>query len=520
MYMKKLSKLVEKVLGFIEPDPSNWNQWVEDKELENVSQADCMQQFVGEMTKAKDNNLKVIVAGDYDCDGIIATSIMVDGLRRFGIDCGFYIPNRIKEGYGLHPHTVDLAYKKEYSYIVTVDNGVKAKDALERAKELGMYTIVTDHHRIEKNVCCDILVHPTTLEDCFSTLCGAGIAYECVRALGVDTSYHLQLAAVASVGDVMHVTKETRALIQKGLHELNQSRDQHLMPLANDYYLNEEGLGFQIVPKLNAVGRMSNLANVNNVVRYFLSEDDQEIVGLRQQLLEINDQRKRISDQMSKLALSKCQIQNSILMVCDESFHEGIIGLVAGSLCGSFNKPSIVLAKNEKGYKASMRSPNGFDCMEFLKGFDYYSAIGGHTQAAGFSINLQDYDAFECFVKTRIKEYSWEQKKKRTLIVSEDELGVEEIQSLDAIRPFGTGFEFPLFELKNPNIRSIFDIQKGKHRKITLQSGLQCMNFNQSLIDREKSVNQIESFIGKPQINEYKGRKSVTFVIESIVYKS
>ena len=378
---------------------------------------------------------------------------------------------------------------------------------------------VCDHHTIEEDVNCELLVHPTVMEEQFHTLCGAGVAYECIRALRTDTEYELELACVASIGDVMQVTNQTRAIIQNGLKVLNREKENHLFAFASDRILNETSVGFQIVPKLNAVGRLSNLGNVNNVVRYFLSEDLKEITSMQAQINHINDLRKKMSEQMCKDALKKCHTSQPILFVNDASFHEGIIGLVAGSLSSSYQKPVIVMTNNEQGFKASMRAPDGFDCMEFLKDFSGFQEIGGHKQAAGFSIDLQDLDEFVKYIRQKIQVYSWQAKPLDTLLVNEEDISIASIESLDVMRPFGPGFVCPLFELNDVQIKSVFDIQNGKHRKFTLQSGLQCMNFNQSDLDRDKSVISIAGFIGNVQINQYRGKKQATFIIEKIKYK-
>lgn len=514
-----MNKLLEKVLFYLESDQSKWEYWMNRQPLFDVSNALCMKMFKERIQKAIENKEKVMVAGDYDCDGISATTIMVSGLRSLGLDCGFYIPDRILEGYGLNENTVNLAYKKGYSLIVTVDNGVKACSALSLAKKLGMDVIVTDHHILDGDVDCFCLIHPDTLEDCFETECGAALAYECMRVLGVDTDYHLQLAGLASISDMMQVTKQTRAIIQNALVSINEMHEKHIFLLASDMELNEVSVSFQVVPKLNAIGRLSNLANVNNVVRYFLSENDRELYSLSSQISQMNDMRKKMSEQMVKQTLRRVNTSQDILICMDDSFHEGIIGLVAGNLCATYQKPCIILSKSNQGYKASMRAPEGFHCVEFLHPYGKFSAFGGHAGAAGFSLNLNEYNEFIDFIKKRMSEYHWSKSERKTLVIDDSELSLEAIQSLDVLRPFGPGFEFPMFELKKPDIKSIYDFQNHKHRKYTLHSGLQCMRFNQPQLEYNQSVNSIASFIGTVQVNQYRGRKQANFVIDEIVYK-
>ncbi|WP_297052522.1 DHH family phosphoesterase [uncultured Dubosiella sp.] len=452
--------------------------------------------------------------------GIMATSIMVGGLQAYGIETGFYIPDRIKEGYGLQPHTVQLAYEKGYRTIVTVDNGVKAKEALELAQTLGMTTIVTDHHVIEEDVNCDILVHPSLLEDEFSGLCGAGVAYECMRVLGVASDYHLMMAAVASIGDVMPVTKQTRCIIQHGIRLLNEKKEIHLSGFIKDQHVTETTIAFQVVPKINSIGRLSNMANANNVVRYMLSEDRDEIIKLAGQIEQINERRKVISAQMSDQALRMLDRRKAVHLIMSPGFHEGIIGLVAGKICNETNRPTIVAAKNVNGYKMSMRAPKGFDCLEFLKDFPSFSAIGGHTQVAGFSIDLADYASFERYVETRANTYEWrEAEPDHEMLIDESDINVAAIESLDILRPFGPGFEMPVMILENPSIKNLYDFQNARHRRYTLSSGACCMRFNQPGDEIQKSVNRIRSFEGELQVSEYRGRKQANFMIEKITYQ-
>lgn len=511
-----MENLAQKVLQFIVSDPKEWDYWTHTQRLAPVSQAPSIQSFVDFISTHKDE--KIFVGGDYDCDGILATTIMVHGLRRYGIEVGYYIPDRIREGYGLHPQTVQKAHAKGYTTIITVDNGVKAIDALEKAKSYGMTTIVTDHHEIENPVPCDLLVHPTNMEPVFSTLCGAGVAFECIRALGIATGYDLELAAIASIGDVMIVKGHTRAIIQQGLKRLNEKAESHISPLANDRQLNEVNVGFQIVPKLNAVGRLSNLGNVNTVVRYFLCSDRSQLFTFQQQINQLNDRRKDLSMQMVNHAKAKCALQEEVLLVSDASYHEGIIGLVAGNLCNAYHKPAIVMTKNQEGYKASMRSPEGFNCMTFLKDFPSYATFGGHAQAAGFSLSPQDYSLFKKYIHDRIQTFQWEEPHLETLSVLPEELSLSAIQSLDQLRPFGPGFVCPSFELIHPEIQSMFPIQNGKHVRYILRNGLECMNFNQTEQEKQKSVNQIYSFVGQVQINQFRGQRKPSFIIETINY--
>lgn len=517
--MTKLNNLALKVLQTLEPDKNKWEQWLEKKPLSAVLQTPEVQAFTERIHQAQQNHEKVFIFGDYDADGILATTIMVLALKKLNIEVGFYIPDRIKEGYGLNKDKCTLAHEKGYDLIITVDNGVAANEEVMHAQRLGMDVIVTDHHQIAEDSEADIFIHPSDLGTPYSNLCGAGVAFELSRALNTADDYQLQLACIADIADVMKVTGETRAIIQQGIASLNEKPDLRISSLADTFHYDETEIGFQIVPKLNSVGRLANRANANNIVRYFISDEPLEILQMAKQIRQINESRKQISNSMAEHARKNVNPHDPVLLIVDPGYHEGIIGLVANNLCQTFNKPAIVLTSGNDGYKGSMRAPDGFDCMDFLSGFEHFQTKGGHKGAAGFSLDLKYLDAFKEFVRKKGAVYTWQKEKKKEVVITDEDISVKSIESLDALRPFGPGFEMPVFKLENPKIKRLFDIQNGRHRKYTLESGLQCMRFNQSEEESKISAARIASFEGSLQINRYQGKKQPSFIIEKINYK-
>lgn len=514
-----LSPLAQQVLNLLEPDPEKRAQWIDRTPLYPVSESAAMNAFAARIEQAIRQKEKVFVAGDYDADGILSTAIMVSGLRSLGLEVGFYVPDRMKEGYGLSADTVAKAHAKGYSLIVTVDNGVRAEAALKKAAELGMDVIVTDHHTCETRPECKILIHPGVLEEEFRYLCGAGIAYECMRKLGAATNRHLMYAATASVGDCMQVKKETRAIIQAGLEQLNETQEPHLASLCKERVYDETSLGYQIVPRINAPGRLSNMANVNNIVRYFLSDNPADIRKIAAQIETINEQRKRLSEQTVAKCHSIIKPYKPVLVAADPSFHEGIVGLAAGNLSQTYQKPVIVCALTDSGYKCSMRAPEGFDCMEFLDGFPHYAALGGHKRAAGFTVPEASWPEFESFVQEKGKTMQWTPAEKPVLPIDPQSISADAIESLDVLRPFGEGFKCPQFSIDHPRIINFFDLSAGRHRKFTLEGGLQCLNFNQSSQDMAASPESIEKLLGSLSISRYQGRRQPSFLIDEIIYQ-
>lgn len=517
--MTELSAFARQVLAFIEPDVSRQNLFVTEAKLVDPCTSEAMNRFVLRLEQARSNQEKVLVAGDYDCDGILSTSIMTYALQDYGLQAGYYIPDRIREGYGLSCATVRLAKEKGYSLIITVDNGVKAFEAMETARELGIEVIITDHHLIEEPVEDCLLLHPATLGDPFSTLCGSGIAFECARALGQGQDRFLVWAAIASIGDCMEVTGQTRAIITQGLRLFNQSPDAHFRPFVRSLPITENDAAFQIVPKINAIGRMAHKANPNTFVRYLNTHNPAAIDDYAGKLIALNEQRRELSEQTCERALTLITPYHSVLLAMDPSFHEGVIGLAAGSICTRFGKPAIVCTESDKGIKGSMRAPAGFHCMDFLRQFDGYAALGGHAQAAGFTIAPDRYEDFRTFVVQQGRQFDWEPVPVKAMDINPEDITVENVRSLDVLRPFGTGFEPPRFMLENPPIISSFDLSAGRHRKMMLSNQVAMLHFNQTSSDLAQKTEDIETVYGTMSLSTFRNQVSADFLIDEIVYK-
>lgn len=519
--MNDFSPFLKKVLQKLEPDETKWEYWTKHQSLSPRITGKDADAFVSRILKAKENHEKVFILGDYDADGILGTSILVYTLRSLGIEAGFYIPDRIREGYGLKTSHVKSAHDKGYSIVITVDNGIHADEAIDYAKNQDMDVIVSDHHSYIKEPNADIVLHPFKLEKEYQTLCGAGMAFEMSRLLIGENEYLLSLAAVASVADCMKVKGETRAIIQNGLDIINHSGDYHIRGLCSESVINEKTLGFQVCPKLNAIGRLANMANANNGVRYFLCFDPVKQEHIRAQINQINDKRKQLTTQMSEIALGKVgNSPDNVLVVYDDSFHEGIIGLIAQNLSKKYQRPAIVLTITQNGYKGSMRAPEGFNCMDFLACFEHFRDCGGHENAAGFTIDLDDYEKFRQYCRSQDAKAEWKKTENEPILVDSSEITVSNIKELDKLRPFGEGFRLPDFEIIDPPIKNIYNLQNGRHRRYVLNNGVECMRFNQPEKEYYKSSIDISSLVGSLELNTFQGRVKPNMIIDKIRYKS
>lgn len=502
---KQVSKLVGKLLAASSLTEEQIDVLLDPTIQMEISHASCIQQCVKRLLLAKERGEKVFIGGDYDADGICATAILKDTLDRLGIENGYYIPDRFKEGYGLSAKTVEMVVEKGYGLIITVDNGVKAFEAIARAKELGIDLIVTDHHQIDKEVPVDILVHPDYMEDCFSYYSGAGVAQQISTNVFGFVDEHIALAAIAAIGDVMQLWKQTRHLVKKGLQLLNEGCLPSIQAMIHHAdTIDEITIGFQIVPKLNSVGRMNDISNVNTIVPFLLSKDSNDIAYYAMQLEQVNERRKQLSRTMSELALSKVT-EESFLVLADEKFHEGVCGLVAGRVVEETGKPTLIFAKKDGLYKGSGRSIPGFDLFGFFsEGFPELVSFGGHEQAIGLSLKEEDFLQFESKINEKMKqmEFMRPEKTKVAIQIPVSDITIQNIQDLKLLSPYPKEMVEPLFCIQKPEIRDLYSSEK--ITKYTLQNGVQAIAF---AFRDLPVIPQPSLMIGSLSINAFRGNQ-------------
>lgn len=511
----KTSTLVSKVLAFRNCTENEIEQLFYQPTHLSENKSSILQTIVERIQLAKKNNEKVFVGGDYDADGLCATTIMVDILNRLGIENGYYIPNRFKDGYGLNTKVVKQAYEKGYTLIITVDNGVKAYEACDVASELGIEVIILDHHELEELPKSYAILHPDYLDAQFKGLSGAGITLQVAKELVGENDLHIALAAVATLGDVMRLWNENRIIVRLGLKRINESKVPHLSALLDAPHktVTEKDLAFQIVPKLNAVGRLQEIANPNNVVKYFLQNNPQEIQKFANQMIHINNQRKEITLQMNVLAEKK-DLNDDFIILHDERFHEGLVGLLAGKIASKYNKPTLIFTENDGMYKGSGRSALGFDLYSFFQeDFEEFKSFGGHRDAIGCSIDKDNFDLFLQKVKNKysLVEINRDPVEDVCLIHSDD-ITLESVEEYLQLAPFGQGFKDVCFAIEGLKVKSK-QLIKGKFLKITFDNKIDSIWFD---YDGVSEIDELKTVIGELSINEFNGRKKCSILIKNI----
>lgn len=400
---------------------------------------------------AKRENRKIMICGDYDADGICSTSMMVDLCQRLGFTVGYYIPDRLKEGYGTKEATIRSALEKGYNFFILVDNGVSTHDVNQLIMTSGSLLLIIDHHVIGQQVNAHVLLHPDHLPEVYQSMCTSGLVYLICAALGMENDKMVQLAGVATIGDMMPIWNYNRTLVIEALKSLNHAPLLQFSALldksTNEY---DEGLiAFQIVPKLNVVGRLSDRANVNQIVRYMLSENKDEILSVSTSIKELNQVRRQLSSQMYEL--SKEQISDEkLLIITHPSFHEGLVGITAGQISKETGKPTIVLAQKDGSYKGSGRS-SSINLHELLsEAQEHLLHFGGHAQAAGLEVGNTQFDDFSKFMITGVNDLMehLEDDVVEVLRISADILNLRAIEEFEQFAPFGQSFERPLIFLE------------------------------------------------------------------------
>lgn len=479
--------------------------------------------------EAVQNKEKICIYGDYDCDGILATSILVDAFRQLGVEVGYHIPNRLEDGYGLNCQRVEQMASKGYTLIITVDNGVKAYDAVERANELGVDVIITDHHNCDEELPeAFSIIHTKISPDYpYKEISGGFVAYKLASALlKRHDKYLFCLAAITTISDMMPLLDENRALVKRALEFMKENKFTQLeLLLGNNQKYSVISIGFTIAPKINSFGRLSELVNPNHLVRYFRQDASIGILkAVSLKAVEINAKRQEMTNKQYQSVLTKLNEDDQFLYSYQNEIHEGLIGLVAGKYTRQFNRPSFVMSldSDKNIYKGSARGIEGLSLNNVFKQVeDVLDSYGGHALAGGFSVKFDDVE----ILKQKLTRYLNEQLKDYqpplvdVLEVSSDEISQTGVKQLEQLEPLGNGNEETYFYAKDLLIKKVTLLSNGKHLRFDLDlpnARGQALYFNHGDMYEKYQDARMISAIGKLNINVYNNIESVNLIIEAI----
>ena len=475
--------------------------------------------------EAIENHEKICIYGDYDCDGILATTILVQAFLELGVEVGYHIPKRFDDGYGLNVKRVEQMAQKGYSLIITVDNGVKAFDAVERANELGVDVIITDHHQFDNDLpdACTFIHTKLSPDYPFKEISGGFVAYKLASALlGRQDKYLYCLAAITTVSDMMPLLDENRSLVKKALIFMKEEKYPSLeLLLGNQQTYSTTSIGFVIAPKINSFGRLPEFCSPNVLVKYFLKNAPRDfMVKVSQMAISLNTKRQTMTNQQYEMA--KEGMGDDFLYWSSDQVHEGLVGLIAGKYTREYERPGFVMAYDEKKglYKGSARSIEGFSLHQFfMEHQDQFVAFGGHSLAGGFTVDEAHYDSCYQCIKDALKDLHLHPTT-TVLHIDEQDIDIKNVESLSLLEPFGMSNEEPLYMLKDVPVSQIQQLSQGKHLKMQTdlnRSHVSMLYFQHGdLYGKLKNIKKM-SVIGTLQINEYRNQKSLNFIIKDIV---
>lgn len=416
-----------------------------------------IEKAVERINNAIENEEKILVYGDYDADGITSTVLLLETLLSLGADVSAYIPNRFEEGYGPNKEAFEKIIKSGISLIITVDNGIAGVEEVDFANELGCDVIITDHHKIQDTIPnAYAVIHPEHPKGNypFGKLAGVGVAFKLAHALlDIYPDFLLDLVAIGTVADMVSLTDENRIFVTQGLKLLNENLRiglKFLLQLANvTTSIDEQTIGFCIAPRLNAIGRISS-AKLG--LSFLMTEEPFEAKTYAEEIEKFNIQRKEITEAIVKDVISIIEETDkknkNVIVVYGENYHEGVLGIVASNITEKYNKPVLIMNNKDGILKGSARSVYDFNIYYAMNEInELFTAFGGHSLAAGFSLPEDNIDKVEEFLNNKFKEYKENNELKITkyvdLITEIENISYQYLTDINTLKPFGMDFEKP-----------------------------------------------------------------------------
>ena len=530
--------LDERLLEFIKNKNTNENFDLEKylnpslSELRDSSKLKNIDLAVQKIKTAISEKKKILVYGDYDSDGICASTILYLHLKSMGANVDVFIPNRFDNGYGISVEAIEIVMEEfQPDLIVTVDLGITAVEEVEIIKQEGVDIIITDHHLPLEEVPDCILIDPKyNNEDYgFDGLCGAGVAYKLVEALSgrEQANNYLDIVAIATVGDIVPLVDENRVIAKFGIEKINSGNCLKSLTFIKEKLeiekLTSTDISFKIVPRLNSCGRMDNALKV---FEFLIQTEKQSLEECYAEIESDNNLRLATIDKSNKLVdkLLKDNDFNKPSILLNGDFHEGTVGIIASRIVSDYNKPTIIFAKTENGtLKGSGRSIDSIDLHKIIASMsDSLINFGGHKMAVGLEIEEDFFENFKEILNQKILEVSKPEdflvaKKQEDILLTEEDLDGSFSKNLDLLEPFGEGNEKPkLAIIQNKMIVQPINEKSFKHYKCFTSKNNSLIAFNfykESLICKAGTEKKI--FVDL-NTNYYKGKEQRVCYIKSV----
>jgi single-stranded-DNA-specific exonuclease len=508
-----------------------------DSHFRDPFEIEDMDRAVERIGAAVDSGEKIMIFGDYDADGVTSTTLLYLYLREQGADVGYYIPDRMSEGYGISCEAVREFSENGTKLIITVDNGISAVEETRLANELGMDVVITDHHKVGEAIPDAVAVvnpHRADSECEFREYAGVGVVFKLVCALEGDSDTicekYADLAAIGTLADVVPVVDENRIIVKKGVEQLKHSHRYGIEALkavsgTDKRAVTATSIAFGIAPRINAAGRMKS---AKTAVELLLCDSAEKAQAVAQEIDTANRERQTVETETAMQAVELIESDDRIkyapiIVVSGENWHQGVIGIVASRLVSRYGKPAIVISTDGETGKGSCRSVGGFSIYDALSSVSgMLNHFGGHTLAAGFGINSKDIDKF----RLKLCEYA------QSVSMPYPELGIDltikpsliSNQLLDVLsmfEPFGADNPQPCFAMKNAVLKSVRPVGEGKHLRLTFEKDsreIGAIMFSQTAKDFQYEMGDLVNIAFRVERNEFRGEVKPAVQIVDIAF--
>lgn len=512
--------LKKRLLDFYHIDEKIYQDLIAPSTIEDFAighHFDHMEEAVALVKDAVKNGKRIAIYGDYDADGIMGTSILVKMFKMINYQVDYYIPSRYIDGYGLTLKYAQKAIEEHVGLLITVDNGVSAFEGIEYLKNHGADVLVLDHHTIQDKLpIANYIIHPTYSHFGETASSGAFTAFMFANAfLGKVDKYLATLASISLISDMMPLLDYNRRLLKAVISSYKDGEYLPIDLLKEEDAFDETSIGMRIAPKINALGRMIETDEINKIVEFFVSDDKDLVLNYINWINDTNNQRKEASKLASEEDLNIPENPSAVVVIT--TAKEGLLGLIANSLCNKYHVPTIVFAKenNEEVYKGSCRAPQEFNVVDaFNKVSDITLTAGGHAMAGGCSIKCEDFEAFKNRFIEIAKNTVIEEKEDNLVELGLTEISFENYELVKSFSPFGENWPAPTFEVKRILANSLTYSRDNQHILTYIGRGIKLVGFNQP---RDKiSLLPYIDVEGRMKASTYKGQTSLEFSIKNI----
>ena len=487
-----------------------------------------MDKAAGRVGLAMSRGEKIAVFGDYDVDGITATCLLTDFLRRHGADAVSYIPGRLEEGYGLNPIAIHQLHDEGVKLIVTVDCGITAVSEAELCRQLGIDLVITDHHECKQTLpAAAAVVDPHRPDGGYphKNLSGVGVAFKLASALCGSQEKVLEeyadMVCLGTVADVMPLQGENRVFVARGLESLAHTKRPGIAALMAECgcapeAVSASSIGFMLAPRINAAGRMGQ---IDLAVELFLTDDPDKAAEAARGLCELNRQRQAVESEIYRQAVSMLPMGKppEAIVLADESWHQGVVGIVASRIAEEYACPTFLICLDGEHGKASSRSHGGFNLFASLSALSpLLESYGGHELAAGFTISRANIPEFRRQICALAAKFYTDDVPRTVLdvdcAVSPELLTLHNVDALQMLEPCGNGCPKPVLMMKNLTIDRISMVGGGRHMRLRLCSGhtyLNAIYFSANPQTVSIQPGDLVDVAFTPQVNEFRGTRTV-----------